>query len=109
MAVPTEKNTINIVKAWVFPIVLGVLAWIIKTDISEMKSDIKILLAQSNIDKTKIEHLESDVQALNKAVFKISRNTSNSSRREDSLVLAEVVYAKPEDVYDIKKHLNIEN
>lgn len=108
MAAPSEKSTISIVKAWVFPIVLGVLAWIIKTDISEMKSDIKALLAQSNIDKTKIEHLENDVNALNKAVFKISGNTSKPANSKLTQ-FSEMVYAKPEDFYDIKKQLNLED
>lgn len=107
MAVPTEKNTINNIKSWAFPILVAVLGWMIKTDISEMKSDVKALLAQSNVDKTKIEHLESDVDVLNKAVFKVSKNASSSSRGKESLVVAKLVYGKPEEMYDIKKHLNI--
>lgn len=109
MAVPTEKNTINQIKSWAFPILVAVLGWMIKTDISEMKSDVKALLAQSNVDKTKIEHLEHDVDVLNKAVFKVSKNAPSSSREKDNVVFSQLVYAKPEDVYDIKKHLNIQN
>lgn len=110
MTVPTEKNTINQIKSWAFPILVAVIGWMIKTDISEMKSDVKALLAQSNVDKTKIEHLEHDVDVLNKAVFKVSKNAPISSRgKESSVVFSQLVYAKPEDVYDIKKHLNIQN
>ena len=108
MAVPTEKNILNTIKAWILPSAITVLAMLIWRDINEMRSDVKILLAQSNVDKTKIEHLESDVQALNKAVFKISKNTSNSSREKDSsVVFAQMIYGKPEEMYDIKKQLNI--
>jgi hypothetical protein len=108
MTIPSEKNTINNIKTWLFPSIVAILGWMIKSDISEMKSDVKSLLAQSNIDKTKIEHLESDVQALNKAVFKISHSTPHSSKEKDSsVVFAQMIYGKPEEMYDIKKQLNI--
>jgi hypothetical protein len=107
MAVPVERNTISSIKAWIFPSLVAILGWMIKSDISEMKSDVKSLLAQSNIDKTKIEHLESDVQALNKAVFKIAKTVPYSSKGKDSVVFAQLIYGKPEEMYDIKKQLNI--
>lgn len=110
MAISTEKNTISSIKAWIFPSLVAILGWMIKSDINEMKSDIKALLAQSNIDKTKIEHLEHDVNALNKAVFKIPSTVPTSSRNNGETVnFSSLVYGKPEEVYDIKKHLNIEN
>lgn len=107
MTIPSEKNTINNIKTWLFPSIVAILGWMIKSDISEMKSDVKSLLAQSNIDKTKIEHLESDVQALNKAVFKIAKTVPYSSKGKDSVVFAQMIYGKPEEMYDIKKQLNI--
>jgi hypothetical protein len=109
MAVPVERNTISSIKAWIFPSLVAILGWMIKSDINEMKSDVKALLAQSNIDKTKIEHLESDVQALNKAVFKIAKTAPYSSKGKDSVVFAQLIYGKPEEMYDIKKQLNIQN
>lgn len=45
-------------KIWLFPSLVTILGTLIWRDIAEMKSDIKSLLAQSNIDKTRIDNLE---------------------------------------------------
>jgi hypothetical protein len=51
-------TNIEKLKAYIFPSLLSLLWLIIWHDISEMKSDIKMLLQQSSVDKTKIENLE---------------------------------------------------
>lgn len=45
-------------KIWLFPSLVTILGTLIWRDISEMKSDVKALLAQTNIDKTRIDNLE---------------------------------------------------
>lgn len=45
-------------KSWIFPGLVSILGMMIWNDVSEIKSDIKILMAQSNIDKTRIDNLE---------------------------------------------------
>lgn len=45
-------------KIWLFPSLVTILGTLIWRDVAEMKSDIKALLAQSNIDKTRIDNLE---------------------------------------------------
>ena len=55
------KDPISQVKAWLFPSIITVLAAIIWNDVQEIKSDVKALMAQSNIDKTRIDNLERDV------------------------------------------------
>ena len=52
------KDPIAQIKAWLFPSIITVLAAIIWNDVQEIKSDIKLLMAQSNIDKTRIDNLE---------------------------------------------------
>jgi hypothetical protein len=51
-------SSIDKIKAYAFPTVLSILWMLLYRDITEMKSDIKMLLQQSSIDKTKIENLE---------------------------------------------------
>jgi len=53
------------VKIWAFPVLLSVVGWFIvntlkeiKRDLELVKQDVKTLLAQSNIDKTRIDNLE---------------------------------------------------
>ncbi len=62
MANVTKSDALlNSVKAWVFPSLITVLATLIWRDLTELRSDVKALLAQSNIDKTKIENLERSI------------------------------------------------
>jgi len=52
------KDPVAQIKAWLFPSVITLLAGIIWNDVQEIKADIKQLMAQSNIDKTRIDNLE---------------------------------------------------
>lgn len=45
-------------KSWIYPTLVSVLATIIWHDVNEIKNDVKQLMAQSNIDKTRIDALE---------------------------------------------------
>jgi hypothetical protein len=63
-----ESSTLNQVKNWLFPgavTIIGIFAGMmlndIKSDLAEVKSDIKVLMAQSNVDKTRIDNLERQV------------------------------------------------
>lgn len=75
-----------------FPAAMAAICLVIWHDISEMKKDIKSLLAQSNIDKTKIENLE--------------RFTYGSKARQSAIHHYERLMFKHEEEIDIKKYLN---
>jgi hypothetical protein len=49
---------IDKIKVWLFPTMVSVIGFFIWQEIKEVKSDVKALLAQSNIDKTRIDNLE---------------------------------------------------
>jgi len=53
--------TIHQFKSWIFPGLVSMLGMMIWNDVSEIKSDVKALMAQSNIDKTRIDNLERQV------------------------------------------------
>ena len=55
------KEQIEAFKVWIFPSLVSILAMMIWNDVSEIKSDVKALMAQSNIDKTRIDNLERNV------------------------------------------------
>jgi hypothetical protein len=69
------KDPVAQIKAWLFPAVITVLAGIIWNDVKEIKGDVKALMAQSNIDKTRIDNLE-------RAIFQ-TKPTSNIPPRDD--------------------------
>lgn len=53
-----ENPAINAFKVWIFPSLASAMALLIWNDVNEIKSDVKALMAQSNIDKTRIDNLE---------------------------------------------------
>ena len=63
-----ESASVNTLKTWIFPSVMSLLSLLIwsmvndiKSDISDVKADIKVLMAQSNIDKTRIDNIERQI------------------------------------------------
>jgi hypothetical protein len=52
------KEPIQNFKVWIFPSLVSILAMMIWNDVNEIKSDVKSLMAQSNVDKTRIDNLE---------------------------------------------------
>ena len=56
--------SVDKVKLWIFPTLVFVLGTIIWQDVKEIKTDVKALMAQSNIDKTRIDNLEKQVEKL---------------------------------------------
>ena len=97
-----SSTTLNMFKVYIFPSLVTVLAMLIWRDISEMRADIKMLLAQSNVDKTKIEILEKTVKSLELTVYnkKIVASTYYPWFMK--------LYYKPEEVYDINKNIKKE-
>lgn len=64
-----KNDPINIIKSWLFPGVVTVLATVIWMDVTELKNDVKELLAQSNIDKTRIDGLEKQIDLINETIL----------------------------------------
>jgi hypothetical protein len=56
--VKKENSAIIAFKVWVFPSLVSLLGIMIWSDVNEVKADVKALMAQSNIDKTRIDNLE---------------------------------------------------
>jgi len=54
-------NTIEQLKAYLFPTVISIMSIMIWHDVSEMKADVKQLIVQSNVDKTRIDNLEREI------------------------------------------------
>lgn len=57
--IPMRENpAVNAFKVWIFPSLASAMALLIWNDVNEIKADVKALMAQSNIDKTRIDNLE---------------------------------------------------
>lgn len=51
-------------KAYLFPTLVSIISAMIWYDVTEIKQDVKALMAQSNIDKTRIDNLEKQIDKL---------------------------------------------
>ena len=56
-----DNPSISAFKVWIFPSLVSLVSLLIWNDVNEIKGDIKLLMAQSNIDKTRIDNLERQV------------------------------------------------
>lgn len=56
--VMNENPTLKSIKLWIFPSLVSLVTLLIWSDVNEIKGDLKVLMAQSNIDKTRIDNLE---------------------------------------------------
>jgi hypothetical protein len=66
-----ENLSIQAFKVWIFPTLVSLISLLIWNDVNEIKSDVKALMAQSNVDKTRIDNLERQVYK-NSASFPVS-------------------------------------
>lgn len=81
-----ENSSIATFKVWIFPTLVSLVSLLIWNDVNEIKSDVKLLMAQSNVDKTRIDNLE-------RQLFKAS-NTIPSPfipRKEEEITYAILV------------------
>jgi hypothetical protein len=92
-------NTIEQLKAYLFPTVISIMSIMIWHDVSEMKADIKQLIVQSNVDKTRIDNLE---RQFYKTGLKVPTPPSKLPLQVD---MRQVVAIKP-DEDDEKYHLH---
>jgi hypothetical protein len=56
-----ENPSVLTFKTWIFPSLVSLVSLMIWNDVNEIKADVKSLMAQSNVDKTKIENLERQI------------------------------------------------
>ena len=104
---PTASKTdrlLNQIKLWLFPALVTILAGIIYKEVLEIRADVKILLAQSNVDKTKIENLENEVKMLNNAVF-----LKKTTALEIKAVYPYDRFFKKEEFFDVNKYITNES
>ena len=62
---PSVNDPLAAVKTYLFPMLLSGFTLLVWNDIREIKQDVKALMAQSNIDKTRIDNLERVVYKAN--------------------------------------------
>jgi len=99
------------VKTWLFPSLVTVLAALIWRDVTELKGDVKALLAQSNIDKTRIDNIERELFNKQTTLFILDGSPKKDDNRDSlffnkELVLIDNKEKRKPSVY-LKKAKNV--
>lgn len=91
------SSAIDKLKLYVFPglaSLLGLLIWTtvndIKDDVAAVKADIKVLMAQSNVDKTRIDNLE-------RQIYKATASVPTKEDKTELPQFMQVVAVRPDD------------
>lgn len=92
--------TVDKIKAWAAPILFSSVTYLLWQDISEMKSDVKKLLAETEYKRAIIETLKEDVNQLKQSVYYNKKTASLVNNRQD-------VYFINEETYRLKKRIKI--
>lgn len=97
------------IKIWAFPLLTALVGWFvvdtlsqIKDDIQSVRADVKMLLAQSNIDKTRIDNLEREVYGEEDRVT--AQNTSKEPEtpvKNPSLIVDMFIPVKQDELYEL--------
>lgn len=80
------KEPVQNFKVWIFPSLVSILAMMIWNDVNEIKADVKALMAQSNIDKTRIDNLERNVYKAASTSVPQPREGWNYAYRMDAIL-----------------------
>lgn len=103
-----QKGVISTIKEWAAPSLVAIVGMLVWRDITELRSDVKLLLYEQSANHVKIEMLEADVKDMKIQINEISMRESHipSSPQKDTFYVRN--YALKEDEYSkpviIKKH-----
>lgn len=95
-----KEQVISILKEWASPVLIGIVGMLLWRDVTEMRSDVKLLLVQQSADRVKIEQLETDVKMLKGYLFSESKGLPNQPQPNNSNQDRQVAILK-EDGYEL--------
>jgi hypothetical protein len=96
----TNASIITAVKAWIFPGLLSIATVSMLNDLSQIKSDIRTLMTQSNIDKTRIDNIERRVGNLENSIY-----LRKDVRQSNLNIVFPSRYFIKEEEFDVTKYL----
>jgi hypothetical protein len=68
--VQQKQEVISVIKEWASPVLIGIVSMLLWRDVTELRSDVKILLSQQSANEVRIQNMESDINMLKSMSFK---------------------------------------
>ena len=104
----TNESVANSIKIWAFPTLVTCLSVMIWADVREIQTDVKHLMAESNINGTKLEGVESRVDKLEGVVFLSNfKKTPTDDNKKPVKQQTLVAILKSDDQDKEKQNLNL--
>ena len=103
-------TTIEKIKAWAAPILFSSVTYLLWQDISEMKSDVKKILSESEYRRAKVETLEEDVKQLKQSVYYNKKTTyfdTNESKKMQLVSQMQNLFFINENEYRLRKKFKV--
>lgn len=100
-----RDQVISILKEWASPVLIGIVGMLLWRDVTEMRSDVKLLLIQQSSDRVKIEQLETDMKMLKGYLFTDASKGSGTPTLPNATYEKQVAVLKEEsyELVPIKK------
>lgn len=80
MTQPSNDKITSVITRYASPILLSIVGTFMWRDISEMRTDLKLLLLQQSADKVKIEVMQNDIAMLKALTLEPSKNEKKPSK-----------------------------
>lgn len=95
-----KAGVISTIKEWAAPTLIGIVGMLVWRDVTELRTDVKLLLYNQSANEVKIHNLEEEVKTLRADVLTLY--SSNSGSREDNpQPKYNTMYAIKEDDYKV--------
>ena len=97
-----KSQIISVIKEWASPTLICIVGMLLYRDVTELRTDVKTLLSQSYVDKTRIDNLEKRVDKLEQKLYNQTTQipgsvpTGNSERSPMSETLLTVIAIRSE-------------
>ena len=73
-----KSQIISVLKEWASPTLICIVGMLLFRDVTEMRTDVKTLLSQSYVDKTRIDNLEKRMDQLERKIYIQATNLPGS-------------------------------
>lgn len=84
MSTTDKSQIVSAIKEWASPTLIVIVGMLLYRDVTELRTDVKTLLSQSYVDKTRIDNLEKRMNQLEQKIYIQTTHIPNSLPADNS-------------------------
>jgi hypothetical protein len=97
----TKNSVISTIKEWAAPTLIGIVAMLVWRDITELRTDVKLLLYNQSANEVKIRTLEDNVKSLEGRLLVMTQASHSHPIQEKPSHSFKNIYAIKDDDYKV--------